>query len=395
MGIGLAYDYLKRMGIERGEYYPLLMLSVAGMMLMTNANDLSIIFLALEMLSIPLYILAGFAIPRQESEESALKYFILGTFAGAFVLYGVALVFGSTGSTGLREVFSAAKAGTLVNPTLFAIGGGMMLVGFAFKMAVVPFHSWAPDVYQGAPTPVTGFMSIGAKAAGIAALMRVFVTAFPSQAADISPVLAGLSILTMIVGNLTAISQKNIKRLLGYSSIAHGGYLLMAFVSFSQSSMQAEMTSAMLFFLSSYALANFAAWGVVVAMEKENGQGLELDDYAGLGKKEPWLALAMTIAMLSFTGMPLTIGFWGKFYLFRSAVMGGYVTMDIIGLLTSVISAYYYLRGVVMMYMKPGEPKVSSDFWLRLVTIGSAAAAVVVSLVPNSLFQVVLQALIR
>jgi NADH-quinone oxidoreductase subunit N len=307
----------------------------------------------------------------------------------------VALVFGSTGSTGLREVFSAAEAGTLVNPTLFAIGGGMMLVGFAFKMAVVPFHSWAPDVYQGAPTPVTGFMSIGAKAAGIAALMRVFVTAFPSQAADISPVLAGLSILTMIVGNLTAISQKNIKRLLGYSSIAHGGYLLMAFVSFSQSSMQAEMTSAMLFFLSSYALASFAAWGVVVAMEKENGQGLELDDYAGLGKKEPWLALAMTIAMLSFTGMPLTIGFWGKFYLFRSAVMGGYVTMAIIGLLTSVISAYYYLRVVVVMYMKPGEPKVSGDFWLRLVTIGSAAAVVVVSLVPNSLFQVVLQALIR
>lgn len=395
LGMGLAYDYLKRMGIERGEFYPLLMLSVAGMMLMAHANDLIIIFLALETLSIPLYILAGFAIPRVESEESSLKYFILGTFAAAFVLYGVALIFGASGSTNLQAVLAAVEAGQLVNPTLFVIGGGMLLVGFAFKMAVVPFHGWAPDVYQGAPTPVTGFMSLGAKAAGAAALMRVFMTAFPAVSAELAPALAGLSIITMLVGNLLAISQKNIKRMLAYSSIAHGGYLLMAFVTFSQGALQAEMVSAMLFFLGSYALANFAAWGVVTALEREMGVGLELEDYAGLAKKAPWMALAMLVAMLSFTGMPLTIGFWGKFYLFRSAVMGGYVTLAVIGLLTSVISAFYYLRVVVMMYMKPGEPSVQADFWLRLVTIGSAALAVVLSLLPNTLFQAALSAILR
>jgi NADH-quinone oxidoreductase subunit N len=395
LGIGLAYDYLKRMGIERGEYYPLLMLSVSGMMLMTNANDLIIVFLALELLSIPLYIMAGFAIPRLESEESSLKYFILGTFAAAFLLYGVALIFGATGTTNLDAVVAAAGSGTLLNPVLFALGGGMILVGFAFKMAIVPFHGWAPDVYQGAPTPVTGFMSVGAKAAGAAALLRVFITALPSLAANLAPLLAVLSIITMLAGNLLAISQKNIKRMLAYSSIAHGGYLLMAFVTFSQPELQAEMTSAMLFFLGSYALANFAAWGVVAALERRMGEGLELDDYAGLAKKEPWLALSMLMAMLSFTGMPLTIGFWGKFYLFRSAVMGGYTALAAAGLLTSVISAYYYLRVVINMYMKPGEPQVNADFWLRLVTIGSAVVVTLLGLLPNSLFQAALQGLIR
>jgi NADH-quinone oxidoreductase subunit N len=183
--------------------------------------------------------------------------------------------------------------------------------------------------------------------------------------------------------------------MLGYSSIAHGGYLLMAFVNFRAGEVQAQTISSMLFFLASYVLANFAAWGVVTALEKQNGGGLDLDDYAGLSKKEPWLALAMAIAMISFTGMPVTIGFWGKFYLFRNVVTGGYTVMAIIGLLASVISAFYYLRVVVMMYMKPGEPQASGDFWLRLVAIGSAAAAVVVALVPNLLFKVVLQALIR
>jgi NADH-quinone oxidoreductase subunit N len=395
LSIGLAYDYLKRMGIERGEYYPLLMLATAGMMLMPHANDLIIVFLALEMLSIPLYILAGFALPRLESEEASLKYFLLGTFASAFVLYGIALIFGATGSTGLREILSAATTDALLNPTLFFIGAALLLVGFAFKTAIVPFHGWTPDVYQGAPTPVTGFMSIGAKAAGIAALMRVFVVSFPTLAADMAPVLWGLAVITMIVGNLTAISQQNIKRMLGYSSIAHGGYLLMAFVSFSQGEMVPEMIASMLFFLGSYALTNFAAWGVVVALEHGKGEGLALADYAGLGKKEPWLALAMLVAMLSFTGMPLTMGFWGKFYLFRSAVMGGYTSLAVIGLLTSVISAYYYLRVVVIMYMQPGEPPVSGDFWLKFVTFGSAAALIILSLVPNSLLNVVVQAVLR
>ena len=393
--IGLAYEYLKRMDIERGEYYPLLMLSIGGMMLMPSANDLIVVFLALELLSIPLYIMAGFARPQLESEEASLKYFLLGTFAAAFVLYGVALIFGATGSTNLREVLVAAFSGTLLNNTLFFIGAVLLLVGFAFKMAVVPFHAWAPDVYQGAPTPVTGFMSIGAKAAGVAALLRVFTVAFPTLSVEITPVFWGLAAVTMIFGNVVAISQKNIKRMLGYSSIAQGGYLLMAFVTFSNMEVLQETIASMLFFLSAYALTNFAAWGVVAALEHDKGKGLELDDYAGLGKKDPWMALAMLVAMLSFTGMPLTMGFWGKFYLFRSAVVGGYPVLAIIGLLTSVVSAFYYLRVVVVMYMKPGEPEVTADFWLKLVTLASAAVVVLLSFVPSSLIEVVTKAILR
>ncbi len=393
--IGLAYDYLKRMDIERGEYYPLLMLSVSGMMLMPHANDLLVVFLALELLSIPLYVMAGFAQPKIESEEASLKYFLLGTFSAAFVLYGVALIFGATGHTSLRGIVMVVTSGGLLNTTLFLIGAAMLLVGFAFKTAVVPFHAWAPDVYQGAPTPVTGFMSIGAKAAGIAALLRVFMVAFPSLSADLTPALWVLAALTMLLGNLVAISQQNIKRMLGYSSIANGGYLLMAFVTFGNSEIVTETIAGMLFFLAAYALTNFAAWGVVVALERGKGEGLELEDYAGLGKAHPWMALAMLVAMLSFTGVPLTMGFWGKFYLFRSVVQGGFISLAVIGLLTSVISAFYYLRVVVVMYMKPGEPQISGDFWLKLVTIGSAAAVLLLSFIPGSLIQWVTQALLR
>ena len=393
--IGLAYDYLKRMGIERGEYYSLLMLSVSGMVMMTHANDLIIVFLSLELLSIPLYILAGFAQPRIESEEASLKYFLLGTFSAAFVLYGIALIFGSTGHTDLQGIVMAAGSGTLLNNTLFLVGAGLVLVGFAFKMAVVPFHGWAPDVYQGAPTPVTGFMAIGAKAAGIAALLRVFVVAFPSISTDLTPVFWTLAAVTMIFGNIVAVAQKNIKRMLGYSSIANGGYLLMAFVTFGNGELMDETVSAMMFFLLGYAVTSFAAWGVVIALERGESRGLELDDYAGLGKKYPWLALAMMIAMLSFTGVPLTLGFWGKFYLFRTAVEGGFPGLALIGLLTSVISAYYYLRVIVIMYMRPGEPQASKNFWLNLVTIGSALAVVGLSFIPGSLLYLAVQAVIR
>lgn len=393
--ICLAYDYLKRMGIERGEYYSLLLLSISGMLMMTHANDLIIVFLSLELLSIPLYIMAGLAHPRTESEESSLKYFLLGTFAAAFVLYGIALIFGATGHTDLQGIVLAASSGTLLNNTLFLVGAALLLVGFAFKTAIVPFHGWAPDVYQGAPTPVTGFMAIGAKTAGIAALLRVFVVAFPSISTDLTPVLWALAAVTMVFGNVVAVAQKNIKRLLGYSSIANGGYLLMAFVTFGNGELMDDTVSAMVFFLLGYAFTSFAAWGVVIALEKRESRGLELDDYAGLGKKYPWLALAMMIAMLSFTGVPLTLGFWGKFYLFRIAVEGGYPWLALIGLLTSVVSAYYYLRVVVVMYMLPGEPQAAQSFWLNLVTIGSALAVVALSFIPGSLLYLAAQAMIR
>lgn len=391
--VALAYDYLKRTGIERGEYYVFLLLTLSGMMLMTVANDLVIVFLALELLSIPLYVLAGFAQPRVDSEESSLKYFLLGTFAAGFVLYGVALLYGATGRTDLPGVAAGPLEGSF-NQALFLAGAALLLVGFGFKVAAVPFHEWAPDVYQGAPTPVTGFMSVGAKAAGIAALLRVFMTAFPSLTDNLVPVLAGLAALTMIVGNITAIAQTNLKRMLAYSSIAHGGYLMMAFVTYGNPAMSSATATAMVYYLAAYAFTSFAAWAVVVAVERNEGGGLELGDVAGLVRRHPGLALAMAVAMLSFVGIPPTMGFWGKFYLFRTAVEGGYTWLALVGLLTSLVSAYYYLRVVVVMFMRPGEAEAQRDPWLRITAVLSALAVVVLSLVPAPLFELASRAVL-
>jgi NADH-quinone oxidoreductase subunit N len=229
----LAFDYLTRLGIQRGEYYVLLMFSISGIMLMSMAADLIVIFLALELLSIPLYVLAGFAVPRSDSEEAAIKYFLLGAFASGFFVYGVAIIFGATGYTGLTDIFQAVQSGA-VDLTLLAVGAALILVGLGFKVAAVPFHMWTPDVYQGAPSSVTAFMAIGAKVGGFAALMRIFVTSFGTLAMDFTAVLWGLAALTMILGNVVAIAQKNIKRMLAYSSIAQAGYILMALVPYGQ-----------------------------------------------------------------------------------------------------------------------------------------------------------------
>ncbi len=393
-GIGLAYDYLKRMNIERGEYYILLMFSISGMMLMAGAYDLVMVFLALELLSIPLYILAGFARPRVESEESSLKYFLLGAFASAFVLYGIALVYGATAHTDLLGISQAVSDGQ-ANAGLFIAGAALVLVGFGFKVAAVPFHRWAPDVYQGAPSPVTGFMSVAVKAAGFAALLRVFITAFSSLAVDMTAVLYALAALTMIAGNVLAIVQTNIKRLLAYSSIANAGYLLMAFVPYGNGVVLGDSVSSALFFLVGYGLTSIGAWAVVIALEQAEGKGLELSDFAGLGRKYPWLALAMMVFMLSFTGVPLTLGFWGKFFLFRTAILGGYTSLAIIGLVTSVISAYYYLKVVVIMYMQPGEPAAVEDVWVRFTAIITAVAVLVFGIIPGPLLTMAAQAILR
>jgi NADH-quinone oxidoreductase subunit N len=392
--IALAYEYLKRMNIERGEYYALILFSVTGMMLMAYAYDLVIVFLAIELLSIPLYILAGFARPRLDSEESALKYFILGAFSSGFLLYGIAMVFGATAKTDLAGITQAVSAGT-ANLPLLLVAACLVLVGFGFKMGVVPFNMWVPDVYQGAPSPVTGFMSVAVKAAAVAALLRVFASAFTSLANDITPVLWALAALTMIGGNVLAIAQGSLKRLLAYSSVANAGYLLMAFVPFGSGQVLSNSISSALFFLVGYALTSFGAWSVVVSLEKAEGKGLELEDLAGFGKKYPWLALSMLVFMLSFTGIPMTLGFWGKLYLFRTAVEGGYFSLALIGLLTSVLSAYYYLKVVVIMYMKPGEPLVTGDRWLKATAFGCAIAVVGLSFVPGVLLQLAATALMR
>ena len=385
LGIALAYGYVKRMGLERGEYYTLLLFSVTGMMLMAQAADLIMVFLALELLSIPLYVLAAFARPKVESEEAGLKYFLLGAFATGFVVYGTALVFGATETTNLAAIVGNASGGS-ANLLLLSIGSALILVGLGFKVAVVPFHMWTPDVYQGAPSAVTAFMSSGAKIAGFAALLRVFTTAFPSIAADMTGVFWALSALTMILGNLIAIAQTNIKRLLAYSSIAHAGYILMAFVPYGNPEVAPVSIAAGLFYLVAYAITNFGAWGVVIALEKSEGRGLEISDYAGLARKHPILAAAMTVFMLSLIGLPPTVGLIGKIYLFRAVINGGFYGLAIIGVLTSLISAYYYLRVVVVMYMRDGEPETERESFLDLTTIGTAIATVVISLVPQFLF---------
>ena len=384
LGVALAYGYVKRMGIERGEYYALLLFSITGMMLMAQATDLIIVFLALELLSIPLYVLAAFARPKLESEEAGMKYFLLGAFSTGFVVYGIALIFGATQSTSLAGIVAAASPGT--SSLLLTIGAALLLIGFGFKVAAVPFHMWTPDVYQGAPTAVTAFMSSGAKIAGFAALLRVFATAFPSLQGDMTDVLWILSALTMIVGNIIAISQTDIKRMLAYSSIAHAGYILMAFVPYGNPEVRDVSIAAGLFYLVSYAVTNFGAWGVVMALENKEGKGLAIEDYAGLGRKHPALAAAMTVFVLSLIGFPPTIGMVGKFYLFRSVVDGGFVGLAIIGVLTSLVSAFYYLRVVVNMYMKDGDPAIERETWLGLATTATALLTVIVSLVPQSLF---------
>lgn len=396
LGIAVAYGYLKRMGIERGEYYSLLLFSVTGMMLMAQAADLIVIFLALELLSLPLYVLAAFARPRLDSEESGLKYFLLGSFATGFVVYGITLIFGATGTTSLAGVVAAVSAGSLgTGGLLLTIGAALILVGFGFKIAAVPFHMWTPDVYHGAPTPVTAFMAVGAKAAGFAALLRVFVTAFPSLSADLTPVLWALAALTMLVGNIVAISQTNIKRMLAYSSIAHAGYILMAFVGFGKPEVQNGAVASALFYLVAYALTSFGAWSAVISLEKPDGRGLEINDFAGLGRKRPLLAAAMTVFMLSLTGMPPTLGLVGKFYLFRTVIEAGEIWLAIIGVLTSLISAYYYLRVVVVMYMREGSPETEREPWLDFTWFVSAVATVVLSFVPMALFGWASEALLK
>ena len=391
-GIALAYGYTQRMGIERGEYYTLLLFSVSGMMLMAQAADLIIIFLALELLSIPLYVLAAFN-RKMQSEEAGVKYFLLGAFATGFVVYGTALVYGATGGTSLNGIFFAALHGT--SGLLLSIGAALILVGFGFKVAAVPFHMWTPDVYQGAPTSVTAFMSSGAKIAGFVALLRVFSTAFPSISSDMTGILWVMSALTMIVGNFIAISQTNIKRMLAYSSIAHAGYILMAFVPYGDKNVVSISVAAALFYLLSYVLTNFGAWAVVITLEKAEGKGLEISDYNGLAKKYPALAAAMAVFMLSFIGFPPTLGMVGKFYLFRAVIAGGFNGLAIIGVVTSLVSAYYYLRVVVNMYFREGDPAIEQEPGLAFTTAITAIATVVFSFIPQWLFLLASTAVIK
>jgi NADH-quinone oxidoreductase subunit N len=392
--VALSYDYLKRMNLARGEYYALMLFSLSGMMLMGMAADLIVVFLALELLSIPLYVLAAFARPEPRSEEAGLKYFLLGAFASGFLIYGIALVYGATGTTAFTGIVAATQAG-LQNPLYLVLGAGLILTGLGFKIAAVPFHMWTPDVYQGSPTAVTAFMAQGAKVGGFAALLRTFIVIFPSISTQIVPVLWAMTAATLIIGNLAAIAQSNVKRMLAYSSVSHAGFILMALVAYGNDAARFDVVASALFYLLAFTFASFGSWAVVMSLEQAAGRGLEFKDYAGLGRKHPFLAVAMTVFMLSFTGVPPTLGFAGKFFLFRSVLEGGYTGLAIVGVLASLISAYYYLRLIVVMFMQEGSPEVHSERWLNLTTAATALATVLLFIFAQPLFAWAAQALIR
>ncbi len=385
----LSWGYLKREGISYGEFYTLILLAVAGMMLLAASADLLMVFLALETLSLALYILVGFARERQASEEAALKYFLLGAFASAFLLYGIALIYGATGTTRLADLAAGAGASLLGNPMLLA-GVVMVTVGLGFKLALVPFQMWTPDVYQGAPTPVTAFMSVATKAAAFAALLRLLLYALPSLNADWAPVLAILAVLTMTAGNLAAIVQRNIKRMLAYSSIAHAGYILIAVIA------GGELGQAsLLFYLTAYTFMNIGAFAVVEALERHE-EGLELSDYSGLAARSPLLAAAMALFMFSLAGFPPTAGFFAKFYVFNAAVQAGYVWLAIVGVLNSLLGVVYYVGVVVNMYMRePGKAAVTINVStaLALALVIAAVGTLALGLVPSPVLEVARQAL--
>lgn len=341
----LSRSYIQKEQYEQGEYYTLFLFGVVGMILMAAAADLIIFFLGLEIMSISFYVLAGFARRRATSNEAALKYFLLGSFATGFLLYGIALTYGSARSTDIAAIVQAAPE--LVHTPYFMIGLAMLLIGLTFKAAAVPFHMWVPDVYEGSPTTVSAFMSTGGKSAAFAVMLLIFAPGVMKAASSLREVLAVIAALSMIVGNVIAISQISIKRMLAYSSIAHAGYILVGIVAANPTG-----STGVLFYVMAYTMMNVGAFGVLSILESQDGQNLTFDDYSGLSVKRPLVAGLMAVFMFSLAGVPPFAGFFGKYYVFAGAVEGGYTWLAILGVVMSVISAYFYLRLVVVMYFK-------------------------------------------
>jgi NADH-quinone oxidoreductase subunit N len=371
LSVLLSPAYLRENGMERGEYYALMLFSLIGMMGLASATELISLFVALEIMSVALYALAAMRRDQIESQEAAIKYFVTGAFSSAFFLYGIALMYGVSGSTSLGRV--ASSVASPGHESLAILGAGMLLVGVGFKVASVPFHMWAPDVYEGAPTTVTAFMAAGVKAAAFALLLRLFGTALPSLASIWQPAVAALAVVTMVVGNLGALAQSNVKRMLAWSSVAHAGYLLTAVVAAPRLA-----TEAILFYLVGYAAVNLGGFGALAALSRGGREPMSLHDMAGLASRRPLLATALTVYLVSLTGVPISAGFVGKFQLFSAAVGAGHTTLAIVGMLMSVVSAFYYLRVVVHMYMK--EP-IGDDDWAPVPKSAAVAMAVTVVVV--------------
>lgn len=378
MTVLISTVWVERENVPVGEYHSLLMFATFGMMLMASGNDLVVIFLGLETLSIATYVMCGLRRGDLKSNESAMKYFILGSFASAFLLYGMALVYGATGSTNITEI--AARIPNANFPALLLVGGAMMVVGFGFKVATVPFHIWTPDVYEGAPTPITGFMAAGPKAAAFASFVRVFVLGFPLVAGvqasgylhdSWMTALTVMAILSMTIGNVVAIMQNNVKRMLAYSSIAHAGYAMVGFVGAGAAEStiaRDEAIASVAFYMLTYAVTNLGAFAIVALLGQKNDRRTEFEDYNGIGFKSPLLSFTLSLFMLSLLGLPLTAGFMGKVLVFRPALEAGGTMLTllvVVAVVNTAISAYYYLRLIVVMFFRertsdwqePGMPR--------------------------------------
>jgi len=383
LGILVSLKYLEIEDINRGEYYALMLFATSGMMLMASAGDLISLYLGLELMALSVYVLAGFMRRDSRSNEAGIKYLLLGAFSSGIMLYGMSLLYGLAGTTNLNGILSFLKGADLGNPVLF-LAMVMLMVSFGFKVAAAPFHMWVPDVYEGAPTSVTAFMSAGPKVAGFAVLLRVFLHALGPIHADTSMLFSLLAVLTMAVGNIMAISQTNIKRMLAYSSIAHAGYALVGLAAGGP-----DGAASVMLYVLIYAVMNMGAFGVVIMLRKAGVRGEEITDFAGLGKTNKTTAFLMLIFLFSLTGIPPMAGFMGKFYIFKSAVQAGLVWLAVAGVLFSAVSAYFYLRVIMQMYMY--EPKqefalVQSPA-LALALAVSVTAVIVIGIYPTAVLE--------
>jgi NADH-quinone oxidoreductase subunit N len=376
----LAVGYLGRERILVPEFYPLVLFATIGMLLMGGAADLIVVFLGLELMSLSVYVLAGIRRRSATSAEAALKYFLLGAFASGFLLYGIALVYGATGSTNLYTIALQLTDAQVVGRPMLGIGIALLLVGFGFKVSAVPFHMWAPDVYDGAPTPVTAFMAAAVKAAGFAALVRIALIAFGDASAAWQTMVWWLAALTMLVGNLVALAQRCLKRMLAYSSIAHAGYLLVAVAAASPAG-----GSAFVFYALAYTAMTIGAFAVLAAVGRDGESDVLVDDLDGLAARRPWVAFAMTVFMLSLLGFPATAGFIGKWLILTSVVEAGQASLAVVLVGASVLSAGYYLPVVMAMYMKPGQDTALAE---RATIAGTARLVVATAVVALLLFGV-------
>jgi NADH-quinone oxidoreductase subunit N len=385
----LADGYLRREELESPEYYVLMLFSAAGGMLMASANDLIVVFLGLEILSIALYTLAGYQQRREGSREAAIKYFVLGAFSSAFFLYGIALVYGSTGSTNLGIIAEFLRVNALTNG-LFLAGVALLIVGLGFKVAAVPFHMWTPDVYQGSPTPATAFMAAAAKAAGFAALLRIFVSAFELYRLDWQPIIWALAALSLVFGSVVAVVQTDVKRMLAYSSIAHAGYVFVGF-----ETATARGVAGALFYLFAYAFMIVGSFAVVTLVSGRGDENTSLDAFRGLSSRRPVLALVFTILLLAQAGVPLTAGFLAKFYVISAAVESGDYALAILAMVAAVIAAFFYLRLIVIMYMAapvedgapaPAVAAIPIPFGAGLSLTIAVGFTLVVGFLPSAVF---------